>query len=258
MGLNLTLMAVDSLVIPEPGTLRVAPVTPRQAPQARPARTEPPNQLILFLRGLGIPPAGITFPQPEIRQSPMDPRQSNQSRTESSLRPFGLHQSGLGGIALDIVALLAFLSIAIVLTYFLPERLQVMRDMLREPWSHKLRIMAIGIFGYLAAALLASVLAALVSGLIYSILVIAILTGLTVIGVTSVALAVGRWLTMRVGASPLPLAQLLVGILVIFPLTVLPYYVGWVAAGIVASFGMGTILVTRIGAGTPWTLETLQ
>jgi len=145
-----------------------------------------------------------------------------------------------------------------VLTYFLPERLQVMRDMLKGPRSHKLRIMAIGMIGYLASALLASVLAALVSGLIYAALVIAILTGLTVIGVTSVALAVGRWLTVRVGASPLPLAQLLVGLLVIFPLTILPYYVGWFAAGIVASFGMGTILLTRLGAGTPWSLETLQ
>ncbi|MDP2662704.1 MAG: hypothetical protein Q8R28_18470, partial [Dehalococcoidia bacterium] len=219
---------------------------------------EPPNQLILFLRGLGIRSAGVTFPQPDTRQSPPDPRQANQSRPESSLRPFGLHQSGLGGMALHVAALLALLSISIVLTYFLPDRLRVMRDMLKGPWSHKLRIMAIGMFGYLAAALLASVLAALVSGLIYAVLVIAILTGMTVVGLTSVALALGRWLTVRVGASPLPLAQLLVGLLVIFPLTVLPYYAGWVAAGIVASFGMGTILLTRIGAGTPWSLETLQ
>ncbi|MDP2661172.1 MAG: hypothetical protein Q8R28_10640, partial [Dehalococcoidia bacterium] len=85
MGLNLTLMAADSLVIPEPGGMRVAPVTPRQVPQSRPARAEPPNQLILFLRGLGIRSAGVTFPQPDTRQSPPDPRQANQSRPESSL-----------------------------------------------------------------------------------------------------------------------------------------------------------------------------
>lgn len=255
--LNLAVMAVDALLIPEPGVMRVAPVTPRPRQGVRP-QVRPPNQLDLFLRGMGIRPVGTERPQPDLRPGPTEQRPGFPARPESSLRPFSLHESGLGGLALHMVALLSLLSIATVLTFLIPGRLQVMREVLGGAWSHKLRIMVIGMLGYVAALLLASLLVALVSGLIYALLAIAVLTAFTAIGVTTVALAVGRWLALRVGAQGLPLYHLLVGLLVIFPLTILPYYAGWVAAGVVASFGLGAILLTRLGGGTPWSLEALQ
>lgn len=255
--LNLGVMAVDALLLSEQGGVQVAPINPSPRSSARPP-LRPPNQLDQFLRGLGIRPVGLERPQPDLRPAPSEPRSAYPVRSQSSLRPFSLHESGLGGMFLHIVALLTLLSVSVVLTFFLPDRLRVMRDMLGGPWPHKLRILAIGIFTYLAALLLAALLVAEVSGIIYALLGIAILTALTAVGVTTVALAIGRWLTSRTGATALPLTQLLVGILIIFPLTILPYLLGWAAAGIVASFGMGVILLTRLGGGTPWTLEVLQ
>lgn len=159
---------------------------------------------------------------------------------------------------MHVVALLATFCVSVVLAYLMPNRLRVMRNMLGGSWPHKLRIFAIGALSYLATLLLASLLAALVSGLIYAVLAVAVLTGLTALGITSVALAIGKWLTSRVGVSEMPIAQLLVGLMLIFPLTILPYYLGWAAAGIAASFGMGAILLTRLGGGSPWSLEALK
>lgn len=255
LALNLGVMAVDSLLIREKGGVRVTPVNPPPRTEQRVLR--PPNQLDQILRGMGVRPVGLGRTQPE-RSSPTAARPANAARPESSLRPFSLHQSGSGGMALHLVALLSLLSVAAVLTYFLPDRLRVMRDMLGGGWPHKLRIMAIGMLGYVAALLLAALLAALVSGMIYALLTVAVLTALTAVGVTTVALAVGRWLISRVRATAAPLVQLLAGLLVVFPLTILPYYAGWIAAGVVASFGLGAILLTRLGGGTPWSLDVLR
>ncbi|MDP2728674.1 MAG: hypothetical protein Q8P59_14190, partial [Dehalococcoidia bacterium] len=103
----------------------------------------------------------------------------------------------------------------------------------------------------------AFLLAVVVSGLPYAVLVLAVLAVLTAVGVTAVALALGRWLSSLVGAVASPLAQLLLGVLLVFPLTVLPY-VGWAAAAVIASLGMGATVLTRLGSGRSWSLRALE
>jgi len=160
-------------------------------------------------------------------------------------------------LALHLVGLLALVSTSVVLAFFLPDRFKVMRDALGGPWGHKLRTLAIGILGYLATLLLAFLLAVVVSGLPYAVLLLGVLAVVTAIGVTAVFLELGRWLSSLVGAGAPPLAQLLLGILLAFPATILPY-AGWAAAALLASYGLGAILLTRIGSGKPWSLDALQ
>lgn len=256
---NLGVMAADALWLTEQGGVQVAPVTPPPRSQQRlPVR--PPNQVELFLRSMGVRPVGTERPQPDPRPLPSEPRARTPGQVQPgpSLRPFSLHQAGAGGMALHLVALLSLVSMSVILTFFAPDRLRVMRDVLGGPWVHKLRTLMIGALGYLVALLLAAMMAALVSGLIYSLVAVALLAVLTGIGVTGVALAIGKWLMDRTTAAGGPVSQLIAGILVIFPLTIFPYYLGWVAAALIASFGMGAILLTRLGSGRNWSLDVLQ
>ena len=257
IAVNLALMAVDSLVLPAQGVTEVASLNPPRRSETRPLPR--PAQLDLFMRRFGIRPVGTEQrPQPATRPFPTEGRPATaQAGPPSSLRPFSLHAPGWGGMALHLVGLLALLSTSIVLTFFLPDRFRVMRDVLGGSWSHRLRTMAIGLSGYLAALLLAFLLAVVVSGLPYTLFVLAVLTAVTAIGVTAVSLALGRWVSAVVGAGRSPLAHLLIGVLLFFPFTILPY-AGWAAAGIAASFGMGAILLTRMGSGRPWSLAALQ
>lgn len=254
--LNLALMAVDSLVLPAQGLTEMAPLNPPPKAQTRIPRR--PTQLDLLMGRLGVRNVDLTS-QPVIRPPLTEPRPRTPARNEPvpALRPFSLHQPGWGGLALHLVGLLALASTSLVLTFFLPDRFRVMRDTLGGAWAHKFRTLGIGILGYLAALLLTFLLAVVVSGLPYALLVLGVLAVVTAVGVTAVFLKLGRWLSSLVGAEAQPLAQLLLGILVAFPSTIIPY-AGWAAAALLASFGMGAILLTRMGSGRPWSLDALR
>lgn len=255
--LNLAFMAVDALVLPAQGLREMVPLKSPPEEARLPRRS---NQFDFLMRNFGIRPVDLEKPQPGVRPPLVDPRTRLPAlpQPQPSLRPFSLHVPGWGGLAMHVVGLLALLSTCTILVFFLPDRFRVMRDALGGSWAHKLRTLAIGLIGYLAALLLAFLLAIVVSGLPYSILAMVVLTAITAVGITAVSLALGKWLASMVGATAPPLAQLILGILVAFPATVLPSYIGWGAAALLAFFGMGVILLTRLGSSRPWSLKALQ
>jgi hypothetical protein len=111
--------------------------------------------------------------------------------------------------------------------------------------------------GYLAALSFIFLLAVGLVGAPLALLVLLGLVVLTVIGLVTTALALGHWLARRVGASQSPLAQLALGILVLFPASILPF-LGWLVAAVLACYGLGAILLTRMGSGEPWSLQALK
>jgi hypothetical protein len=78
----------------------------------------------------------------------------------------------------------------------------------------------------------------------------------TLFGLSCMALALGRWLCIRLGPIPsLPAAA--VALLVFFDIGLVPV-VGWVILGLLLASALGLAVLTRLGSATGWSLEELD
>ncbi|MBI2911733.1 MAG: hypothetical protein HYY05_06290 [Chloroflexi bacterium] len=174
------------------------------------------------------------------------------------VRPFGLHPSGLEGIAFSLSSFAALLSASVALSFLAPGTLARLRvPLVRGPRSLA-RTAVVGILGYLFCGAWALLLAGHFVGLPLAVLLLAGLLLLTLVGLVAVSLSLGVALGRMGGWRPhSPLYDLAAGLLVIFPLSVLPY-VGWVTTGLAAVLGFGALLTTRFGTGEGWSLAPLS
>lgn len=78
------------------------------------------------------------------------------------------------------------------------------------------------------------------------------------VGVISLVYTIGHWLLKRAHLSQLsPMVSLLLGLLVVFALSEIPYF-GWLVNILLASLGLGVVVATRFGSGETWTLTPLD
>jgi hypothetical protein len=70
-------------------------------------------------------------------------------------------------------------------------------------------------------------------------------------------LVVGSGIRTQLRVTPAsPLADLAVGMLAVFPLTLVPAF-GWVVLGLLIVIGTGAVIATRFGSSTGWSLAPL-
>lgn len=226
---------------------------------AVPSQTESTRQvgLIAGRSGLQTDTAGGLRVQPEA--APRTERPIVQGReVNAMLTPFGVYRAGPAGLLMVGVALAAALSAAVAMLYLAPARLSRVRDLLTVSVRHNLRLGAMGVMGYLLACSLLFVLVAVVTGILFAALLAMLLTGATFLGLIGLALALGRWLRNRLApGAPSPLADLVLGILVIFPLGLVPW-AGWLFALGLSALGFGALLASRFGSEEAWSLEPLH
>lgn len=185
------------------------------------------------------------------------PRVRRERQTTALLTPFGMYQAGPTGVGLALLSLCTLLVVGGGTLYLLPQRLRVLRDTVSESWREVLHLGAVGLLGYLVSFLLLFILVTLVVGLPFAALLLLVLAATTFLGLVTVSLALGRWLKSRLALPVLsPLADLSLGMLLLFPLGLVPL-VGWALILMGASVGLGAILLTKIGSATGWSLAPL-
>ena len=202
-----------------------------------------------------------------LRQRPYGPQTllpgqypAQQQASESDqplhliLKPFGPHRAGIEGTSLYVASLVALLSTSTLAMWLFPMRLGRLRQALCRSRRECLRVAAIGLLGYVVALMLGALLALMVTGIPMAVTLLIALVALTFFGLVAVGLALGRWALKRVNAGPAsPLWELVAGMLILFPLSLLPF-IGWPLIGLAAIFGFGAVLTTKFGSEEGWVL----
>ena len=169
-----------------------------------------------------------------------------------ALRPFGLQVPGLWGALTHVAGLVAALGLSMVAYLLFPGHVTRWAAPLRGDVGAWLRAILLGLVGYLALGALAFLLGVTVAWLPVVLLLGGIALALTLGGLTSVALAIGRGLAGRLQV-PTPDAwwALAAGTAVIVPLAALPV-VGWFVFIGVLLAGFGAGLWSRFGQPGGW------
>jgi len=169
-----------------------------------------------------------------------------------ALRPFGLQVPGPWGALTHVAGLVAALGLSMVAFLLFPGHVTRWAAPLRGDPGAWLRAILLGLVGYLALGALAFLLGVTVAWLPVVLLLGGIALALTLGGLTSVALAIGRGLAGRLQV-PTPDAwwALAAGTAVIVPLAALPV-VGWFVFIGVLLTGFGAGLWSRFGQPGGW------
>ena len=174
------------------------------------------------------------------------------------LTPFGVYRAGPAGLLTALVTLVSFLGVGVVLLFMLPKRLGRLRDTLSLSATRRLRLEAIGVLGYVLALALLLLLVGLVTGILFAAILAGLLAAGSFAGLVAVALALGRWLRARVApAATSPVAELVLGVMAIFPLGLIPW-LGWVLVPLLAAMGFGALIATKFGSEEGWSLDPLR
>lgn len=177
---------------------------------------------------------------------------------DAVLTPFGVFRAGPTGLLMVLVTLATFAAAGTVALYLMPNRLNRVRESMSHSGTRSLRLGAIGLLGYILAAALVFVLVALVTGVLFAILVAVLLAAASFAGLVAIALALGRWLRSRLApGAPSPVAELILGVLALFPLGLIPW-IGWLFVLVFAALGFGALLATKFGSEEGWSLEPLR
>jgi len=208
-------------------------------------------------------PSGLPFTQPTIAAEAGAPTAQGGfpgpavavDRTvleRVALRPFGLQVPGLWGALTHVAGLVAALGLSMVAFLLFPGHVTRWAAPLRSDVGAWLRAILLGLVGYLALGALAFLLGVTVAWLPVVLLLGGIALALTLGGLTSVALAIGRGLAGRLQV-PTPDAwwALAAGTAVIVPLAALPI-VGWYVFIGVLLTGFGAGLWSRFGHPAGW------
>ncbi len=212
------------------------------------------------MQRLGVPVAADAGPRGQIgleRDAPQ-PRRGPDRDVNALLTPFGVYRSGPAGLLMVLVSLATFVTAGTVTLYLAPGRLSRVRESLAVSRGNTLRLGTIGLLGYVLAGALLFVLVALVTGILFAFVLAVFLATATFAGLVALALAVGRWLRTRVTPkASSPLADLLLGIMAVFPLGLIPW-IGWIFVLVLCALGFGALVATKFGSEEGWSLEPLR
>lgn len=191
---------------------------------------------------------------------PTEPRGDAGQRPRPQIRdyflyPFGVHQKGWTGVGLYVTSLVVMLGLCAAVLHLPPQRLLLMRDVVGIGWGHALRSAVTGLLGYALVAGMVVLLTVLIVGIPLAVLTVLACILLSVFGLVTASLVIGRGLTRAfVGGRSSPLVDLTAGILLLFPLSIVPL-AGWLIIAIATSLGFGAILLTKFGGEEGWTLQ---
>ncbi len=168
------------------------------------------------------------------------------------LRPFGLQVPGPWGALTHVAGLVAALGLSMVAFLLFPGHMARWAAPLHGGLGAWLRAVLLGLVGYLALGALAFLSGVTIAGLLVVLLLGAMTLALTLGGLTSVALAIGRALADRLRLpSPDAWWTLAAGIALIVLLAALPL-VGWFVFIGVLLAGFGAGLWSRFGHPSGW------
>lgn len=203
-------------------------------------------------RGSFVPPSGAASGGPGLQRTP------TPGATPAVLTPFGLYPAGFRGVGMMFLSLCVLLAAGSLTAYLAPSRLHMVQQALHVSWRNLALLGIVGLLGYGMSLLLMFILVTLVVGIPFAVLLLLVLAVATVFGFIGVSLALGRWLRDRLDLpASSPLIELALGIVLIFPLGLLPF-IGWPVVLLVAALGFGAFLVTKGGTGEPWSVVSLQ
>jgi hypothetical protein len=172
--------------------------------------------------------------------------------------PFGWHLAGWQGIV-SVLASYTFLFLAGLLALFaFPRQLRLMRDAFGRGAGEGFRLLGIGTLGALVLVSVTALGAFAFVAFPLPFLLLAALLLAAWGGMVGLTLALGRWISHRVGLErPSPVFDLGLGTLVIFALGRIPI-AGWVIVALLGALALGVIIETRFGAGGAWSLAVFE
>ncbi|MBI2908578.1 MAG: hypothetical protein HYX92_13115 [Chloroflexi bacterium] len=238
--LNIAVILVMAFVVPYDGpTLTLAPALRMEG-----------RSTTIGMRGRYsiLPP----FSNPAVEPRPETTRIVT---SDYFLSPFGVQQKAWAGVGLYMASLVVMLGLYAPLLYLFPYRLRRVREAMDSSGSQALRTILTGILGYILVAGLVTLLTIIVIGMPLAVIIVLATILLSLAGLAAASLVIGRGLAKAVGLRPDgPLTELVFGILLLFPLSILPL-VGWVMVALANSLGFGAILLTKFGSEEGWTLQ---
>ena len=282
-GLNLAVAAALTIWMPAGIARGPAPPAFLFAPQVAPPVVRVPRErstvqfesrvrtvMLAEMQRLGMPVPNEPGPRREIGFDGQTPgtrarvergqdRIPGQDREVNAvLTPFGVFRAGPTGLLMVLVTLATFAAAGTVALYLMPAQLNRVTQTVAFSRTKSLRLGIIGMLAYVLAAALVFVLVALVTGILFAILVSVLLAAATFAGLVAMALVLGRWLRSHWAPEPRsPIADLLVGVLALFPLGLIPW-IGWLFVLVLAALGLGALLATKFGSEEGWSLEPLR
>jgi len=172
-------------------------------------------------------------------------------------RPYHALQPDLPPALAGINTLFTLYLIGVLTLFLIPKPISKMKTALLVPPLHLLRLFFLGLVSALLVIAIGISAALTMSTFPIIILLgfLLFLSGFT--GITAIAFTIGSELFKRAGwSNQSPLLAFLLGIVILFPLTKVPYF-GIVIGFFVICLGIGTAIVTRFGTGQTWNLSPL-
>ncbi len=174
------------------------------------------------------------------------------------LRPFGVHRPDVNDVTWVMGSFAVVGAVSTMLLFLVPKRVRYVSKVLRnEPFRNHILNVLLGLLAYGGAYAILRLSWLTVVGMPFIPFLTAGVWLATVMGLVVVSFSFGRVL-LRWLDAPLPaLAEMLIGLWLLFVTCMLPY-VGWLLGGLVGSLGLGTLLQTRFGSRQQWSLEALD
>lgn len=212
--------------------------------------------------GNAVAPADGVSPGNTTRDAA--PRATDLSRratlptTPSLLTPLGLYPSGYIGAGMALLSFVTFLALAWVAAFLMPARLMRVQAAIDVAPRRLFVLAVLGVLALALTALVVQVQFMLVVGLVLMPVVVGAAGACLFLGLVAMLLVVGSGVRGRFRlAAVSPLADLAVGLLVVFPFTLIPA-IGWIVLGLLGAIGTGAVIATRFGDGTGWSLSSLS
>jgi hypothetical protein len=227
-----------------------------------PAEWSTPLPGIPFGPGPGGPPPFVSgTPQPSetptLTPLPGGRRGSPSGPFDGRTRIgfFSFERTNLGSFGGRVADLILLLAGGVLTLFLLPRRLGCIAAALRGGGLSVIRLALVGLAGYIILGALSVLAASTILGIAAGFFLIAVIYGITVVGLAAVSLPLGRWVARRAGLPrQSPLVDLLAGLLVVFILSTLPF-LGPAAVVVLAIIGCGAILQTRAGSDEGWDFD---
>ncbi len=214
--------------------------------------------LVVICLAAIVLPAFLIAPRFQVVARPADrslPASFNRTPIWLRWSPFGPHAVGWQGVVSALASwVYLYLTSMLVLALF-PGRVRLVTDALRlGGWSHRARLLAIGLLAIIASAVLILLARFAFVWILLVIVLTAAILLLTYLGILGVSLVIGGTVRRWAKLSSSPWVEVALGSLVLFALGRIPI-LGWIAIGILAALGLGAVLATHLGSGEMWSLQ---
>jgi len=207
--------------------------------------------------GIHQPPAAVPGTSSALPAS-STARAPQRATVSALITPLGLYPAGYQGAGMALLSFVTFLALACATAFIVPDRIRRVREAVSTSPRRLLILATLGVLTLAMAGLVVQALFLLVVSVVLTPIVAGLAAACVLFGLVAMFLVVGTGLRTRLRLGPAsPLADLVIGMLVVFPLTLIPA-VGWVVLGLLMITGTGAVIATRFGGSTGWSLASLS